>query len=132
MDPIGGISRLDVLFMSYSFESQALVTVAQNMVACYVVKSSIDLSQMDDNTLRIIIDDSFSGLSNTTKVQLYEAMAPIVLPIPPTEAAIKATEELEELWKTVDPKQQPKALNPRSHVGNSSLAPANSQPIIDG
>ena len=79
MNELGGIQRLDALYISYSFTSSAMTTLAQNMVACMIVKSSVDCKDLDDNTLRLIVSDSFPGTTKVKKAQLYEDLAQVVL-----------------------------------------------------
>ena len=98
MNELGGVQRLDALYISYSFTSKAMITLAQNMVACMVVKSSVDCKDMDDNTLRLIVSDSFPGTANVKKAQLYEGLAQVVLIPGPTDKRISATKALEALY----------------------------------
>lgn len=98
MNELGGVQRLDALYISYSFTSQALIGLAQNMVACMIVKSSVDCKDMDDNTLRLIVSDSFPGTANVKKAQLYEDLAQVVLNPGPTDKQIAATKALEALY----------------------------------
>ena len=98
MNELGGVQRLDALYVSYSFISTRMISAAQNMVACMVVKSSVNCKDMDDNTLRIIVGDSFPGTANVKKAQLYEDLAQVVLSPGPTDKQIAATKALETLY----------------------------------
>ena len=109
MNPLGGVQRLGTYFFAYSFTSQTLITNAQNMVACMVVKSSVDCKEMDDNTLRVIVNDSFVTLNNAQVAALYELLAEIVLPTPPTQAQIEATTALEKLYISMQSNPQTRA-----------------------
>lgn len=100
MDDLGGIARLDALYLAYTFKSQSLVTNAQNMVACMVIKSSVDAKNMDDNTLRIIVNDSFPQATPASKASVYESLAACLLNPPPTEQQIAATKALEQFWQS--------------------------------
>ena len=68
------------------------------MVAWMIVKSSVDCKDMDDNTLRLIVSDSFPGTANVKKAQLYEDLAQVVLNPGPTEKQVAATKALEALY----------------------------------
>ena len=104
MNELGGIQRLDAIYISYSFTSSAMIQLAQNMVACMIVKSSVDCKDLDDNTLRLIVSDSFPGTANVKKAQLYEDLAQVVLVPGPTEKQIAATKALEALYALDKPK----------------------------
>ncbi|CAE6463196.1 unnamed protein product [Rhizoctonia solani] len=59
IDPLGGISRLDALFFVYNFSSEGLMKTAKSVVAACVVKSSADVREVDDNTLRVLVNQCF-------------------------------------------------------------------------
>ncbi|CCO28715.1 hypothetical protein RSOLAG1IB_06141 [Rhizoctonia solani AG-1 IB] len=59
IDPLGGISRLDALFFVYNFSSEGLMKTAKSVVATCVVKSSADVREVDDNTLRVLVNQCF-------------------------------------------------------------------------
>ena len=92
------MTSLDQYYLSYNYTSEAFVKHISNSVACCVVKSSIDLKVLNDDTLRLIVNDSFPGLSNTKRAELYSAIAVAILPIPPTKAAMDATSALAKFW----------------------------------
>lgn len=106
MNSLGGVQRLDALYIAYSFTSQTMIKTAQNMVACMVVKSSVDCTHLDDNTLRIIVDDSFPSTSNVDKAKLYEDLAQVVLNPGPTDKQIAASKALEAYYAQSNPSSQ--------------------------
>ncbi|KAK4211497.1 hypothetical protein QBC37DRAFT_426769 [Rhypophila decipiens] len=78
IDPLGGISRLDTLFFCYNFESEGLKKTAKSVVACCVVKSSADVKEVDDNTLRVLVNQCFEtsdlGLRKAIYGELRDAL----------------------------------------------------------
>ncbi|MCJ1412367.1 hypothetical protein MMC19_006461 [Ptychographa xylographoides] len=70
IDPLGGISRLDTFFFVYNFSSEGLIKTAKSVVACCIVMSSADVSQVDDKTLRVSIDQCFE----TSELELRKAI----------------------------------------------------------
>jgi hypothetical protein len=109
MNSLGGVQRLDAYFFAYSFTSDTLIKEVQNIVACMVVKSSVDCTDVDDNTLRVIVNDSFPSLEKSQLTGLYEQLASIVLSSPPTEAQISATTALEKIYEAMDKEDAPPA-----------------------
>ncbi|KAL8790958.1 MAG: hypothetical protein Q9195_006103 [Heterodermia aff. obscurata] len=103
VNPIGGVERLDAYYFAYTVTSKSLTTSTQNAVALVVVKSSVKIDNLDDDTFRVIVDDSFPSLTLAIRAQLYEKLAIIVLPTPPNEAKVTATTALEKLWETTSP-----------------------------
>ncbi|KAF9653424.1 hypothetical protein BDM02DRAFT_3125829 [Thelephora ganbajun] len=61
MDPLGGISRLDYFIFTYSFRTSELIRREACLVACCVVESSAVVTDLDANTLRVIISRTFKG-----------------------------------------------------------------------
>ncbi|KAG8740580.1 hypothetical protein FRC11_000186 [Ceratobasidium sp. 423] len=59
IDPLGGISRLDALFFVYNFSSEGLMKTTKSVVAACVVKFSADVREVDDNTLRVLVNQYF-------------------------------------------------------------------------
>ncbi|MCJ1407425.1 hypothetical protein MMC19_001496 [Ptychographa xylographoides] len=76
-----------------------LIQNAQNVVASAVIKSSVKTDNMDDNTLRVIINDSFPSLPENGRAEIYEQMAIIILPQPPSNAKTQAAQALEQIYK---------------------------------
>jgi len=70
IDPLGGISRLDTFFFVYNFSSEGLIKTAKSVVACCIVKSSADVTQVDDNTLRVLVNQCFE----TSELELRKAI----------------------------------------------------------
>ncbi|KAI0184268.1 hypothetical protein EV127DRAFT_505388 [Xylaria flabelliformis] len=103
VNPLGGVERLDAYYFAYAFTSQQLLTNAQNVVAACVVKSSVKTDNIDDNTLRVIVNDAFPSLTAAQRAQIYEQLAIIILPAPPPEAKVAATTALEKLYETTIP-----------------------------
>jgi hypothetical protein len=59
IDPLGGISRLDTYFFVYKFSSKGLMKTAEAVIACSIVKSSAETSDVNDNTLRVLVNQCF-------------------------------------------------------------------------
>ncbi|KAH7103007.1 hypothetical protein BKA62DRAFT_82242 [Auriculariales sp. MPI-PUGE-AT-0066] len=98
MDPMGGIYRLDAYYLSYTFTAKALLDSVSNFIAVCVVKSSVDMRGLDDDSLRIIVNDSFSSISNDRKALLLEQVQIALLPTPPTDKQIQATAAIAKFW----------------------------------
>jgi hypothetical protein len=71
IDPLGGISRLDTLFFVYNFSSEGLAKTAKSVVACCVVKSSADVKEVDDNTLRVLVNQCFETSDLSLRKAIY-------------------------------------------------------------
>ncbi|KAI8662097.1 hypothetical protein LRP88_12628 [Fusarium phalaenopsidis] len=71
IDPLGGISRLDTLFFCYNFSSEGLQKTAKSVVACCVVKSSADIKEVDDNTLRVLVNQCFETSDLSLRKAIY-------------------------------------------------------------
>ncbi|KAI9766339.1 MAG: hypothetical protein M1840_006603 [Geoglossum simile] len=71
IDPLGGISRLDTLFFVYNFSSEGLQKTAKSVVACCVVKSSADIKEVDDNTLRVLVNQCFETSDLSLRKAIY-------------------------------------------------------------
>ncbi|KAF5610420.1 hypothetical protein F25303_14532 [Fusarium sp. NRRL 25303] len=71
IDPLGGISRLDTLFFCYNFNSEGLAKTARSVVACCVVKSSADVTKVDDNTLRVLVNQCFETSELSLRKAIY-------------------------------------------------------------
>ena len=67
----GGISRLNSLFFVYNFSSEGLIKTAKSVVAYYVVKSSADIREVDDNTLRVLVNQCFETLDLSLRRAIY-------------------------------------------------------------
>lgn len=92
VDPLGGISRLDTLFFVYSFQSEGIMKLSQSVVAACVVKSSADTSAVDENTLRVLINQAFESSALELQVSIFEQISktlfkdvavPVLKPPPP-------------------------------------------------
>ena len=128
MDPLGGVSRLDAFYMAYTFTAQGLIEDCQNFVACCVVKSSVDMKSLDDDSLRIIVNDSFAGLTSAQKAGLLEQVQIALLPEPPTEKQVAGTKALAAFWeatmKITDGKtNQPPAANQPPAITDGKVNP---------
>lgn len=56
------------------------------------------MTAVNDETLRVIVNDAFPTLSNSGRVKLYVQLATAILSVPPTEAQIRALEALAKFW----------------------------------
>ncbi|KAF5017829.1 hypothetical protein F66182_10211 [Fusarium sp. NRRL 66182] len=74
IDPLGGISRLDTLFFCYNFTSEGLAKTAKSVVACCVVKSSADVTKVDDNTLRVLVNQCFETSDLSLRKAIYSEL----------------------------------------------------------
>ncbi|MCJ1361730.1 hypothetical protein MMC16_000830 [Acarospora aff. strigata] len=71
VDPLGGILRLDIFFFVYNFESASLVASARSVVAACVVQSAVDTNDIDDVTLRLLVNICFEASELTTREAIY-------------------------------------------------------------
>ena len=97
VNELGGVERLDVYYFAYAFTSQKLLTNVRNVVASVVVKSSVQIDDIDDNTLRVLVNNSFPTLSADVRIQLYEQLCLIVPKNPPSETVQTATKAMEAI-----------------------------------
>ena len=54
----------------YNFASAGLLKTARAVVACCIVKSSADIREIDDNTLRVLVNQCFE----TSELELRKAI----------------------------------------------------------
>jgi hypothetical protein len=103
LDALGGISRLDYYIFTYTFTSTELVKKKTSLIACCVVESSAVVKDLDENTLRVIINRAFrqGNIPFRTLAAIYAQLITAVkgptagLPGP----SIKEQEELEFLYR---------------------------------
>ncbi|QRW11899.1 hypothetical protein RhiLY_10898 [Ceratobasidium sp. AG-Ba] len=70
VDELGGIARLDTLFFVYNFRAAGLRDTAGSVCAACVVKSSADVTSIDDNTLRVIVNQCFETSDKNLRKQI--------------------------------------------------------------
>jgi hypothetical protein len=62
----------------YNFTSEGLKKTAKSVVACCIVKSSADIREIDDNTLRVLVNQCFETsdleLRRAISAELHEAI----------------------------------------------------------
>ena len=73
------------------------MTNIQNIVASVVVISSVQSDDIDDNTLRVLVNNSFPTLSADVRIQLYKQLCLIIPKSPPSEAVQTATKAIEAI-----------------------------------
>ncbi|KAG9123964.1 hypothetical protein FRC07_013355 [Ceratobasidium sp. 392] len=71
IDPLGGISRLDALFFVYNFSASGLMSTVGSVCAACIVKSSADVTSVDDNTLRVLVNQCFETSSIDLRKAIY-------------------------------------------------------------
>lgn len=71
VSPLSGFYRIDYFFWSYQYTSQSLIKVVKNVVCVAVIISSVKTSELDDNTLRVIIGSKFGGLPIEEQKKIY-------------------------------------------------------------
>jgi len=73
IDWLGGISRLDYYIFTYTFCSTELVKKKTSLIACCVVESSANVTEIDCNTLRVLISRAFRGgdIPHSTLTAIY-------------------------------------------------------------
>lgn len=59
------------MFFVYNFESEGLMKTANSVVASCVVKSSADTKAIDDNTLRVLVNECFETSSMDLRKAIY-------------------------------------------------------------
>ncbi|KAF8185836.1 hypothetical protein K438DRAFT_1973680 [Mycena galopus ATCC 62051] len=65
---LGGIMRVDIDIFCYSFTSQALTAVTNNVVAVAYTVSSVNSANLDKDTLRDIVQVCYGGLVSTEEL----------------------------------------------------------------
>ena len=76
LSPIG---RIDFYMYYYKYTSQALITVAEDCLVTSLVISSVDISDLDENDIRVIVQNNYSGqLAGETDDQSNERQQNIV------------------------------------------------------
>jgi hypothetical protein len=76
LSPIG---RIDFYMYYYKYTSQALITVAEDCLVTSLVISSVDISDLDENDIRVIVQNNYSGqLAGETDDQSDERQQNIV------------------------------------------------------
>ncbi|KAN0072623.1 hypothetical protein V8E54_009552 [Elaphomyces granulatus] len=76
---LGGIGRIDFYMYYYKYTSQALITVAEDCLVTSLVISSVDISDLDENDIRVIVQNNYSGqLAGETDDQSNERQQNIV------------------------------------------------------
>lgn len=78
----------------YNFESEGLTKVTKSVVAVCVVKSSADTTAIDDNTLRVLINESFESSQIDIRKAIYAEIREVLF------GGKDYTASLEELKKS--------------------------------
>lgn len=61
-------------FFTYKFESQSLYEVCESVVACCVVVSSANLDGINENTIRVLVNNGFENTSRKVKNLICDEM----------------------------------------------------------
>lgn len=61
-------------FFTYNFESQSLYEVCQSVVACCVVVSSAKLDGINENTIRVLVNNGFENTSLQVRSLICDEM----------------------------------------------------------
>ncbi|KAJ7608775.1 hypothetical protein FB45DRAFT_1039443 [Roridomyces roridus] len=65
----GGIMRIDIDIVCYTFTSTALAAVTNNVISAAYVVSSVDMSQLDKDTIRDIVQVCYGGVLTGIGIQ---------------------------------------------------------------
>lgn len=103
VSPAGAIMRLDGFFYAQSVNASALVGKKAVVIACMVVESSADVSDIDSNTLKSLIETSFGpGMPPKLQSAMYAQIAFGILKEqkdkPKIEPPTAREEEALEMW----------------------------------
>lgn len=91
---------MDYFIFTYNFCSTELQNKKTSLVACCVVESSADISEIDQNTLRVIISRAFRGgdIRNSTLNAIYaQLIAAIKVTATGSEFSSLSIEDKEDL-----------------------------------
>ncbi|KAF9630178.1 hypothetical protein BFW01_g359 [Lasiodiplodia theobromae] len=61
-------------FFTYRFESQSLYEVCESVVACCVVVSSAKLDGINENTIRVLVNNGFEDTSSKIRNLICDEM----------------------------------------------------------
>lgn len=79
VSPSGAITRLDGYFYVQSVSASALVSKKATVLGCMVVESSANVSDLDSNTLKALLDQSFKDMPPELQLAMYAQIAPGIL-----------------------------------------------------
>ncbi|KAI8623251.1 hypothetical protein F5Y19DRAFT_459071 [Xylariaceae sp. FL1651] len=71
---LGGVFRIDMHFFAYRFTSTQLKESVKEVLAVSIVISSADLSTVSDNTLRVIVQQTYSESTKDEQTAIYEQL----------------------------------------------------------
>ncbi|KAL1615221.1 hypothetical protein SLS54_009152 [Diplodia seriata] len=74
LDEIMGLCRLDVCFFSYIVKTKSVAETCQVVLACCVAVSSVAVADIEENTLRVIVRNSFYNHSPAVKKLVFDEM----------------------------------------------------------
>ncbi|PQE25762.1 tyrosine phosphatase protein [Rutstroemia sp. NJR-2017a BBW] len=69
---IGGVFRVDIHFFAYRFRSDQLKSVTKEVLSVSIVISSAELNGLSDNTLRNIVQQTYSASTSEEQQSIYE------------------------------------------------------------
>ncbi|KAI9866425.1 MAG: hypothetical protein M1813_001547 [Trichoglossum hirsutum] len=71
---LGGVFRIDMHFFAYRYTSNQLKDVAKEVLTVSIVISSADLKNVSDNTLKVIVQQTYSQSSKEEQQDIYEQL----------------------------------------------------------
>jgi hypothetical protein len=71
---LGGVYRIDLHFFAYRYISSQLKDTAKEVLAVSIVISSADITKLRDNTLRIIVQQTYEKSSKEEQLAIYEQL----------------------------------------------------------
>lgn len=69
---LGGVYRIDLHMFAYEYTSEQLTKHCQKVVAVSVVLSSADISKLDDNTLKVIVQETYADSAPEKMQNIYK------------------------------------------------------------
>ena len=90
---------MDTFFFVYNFQSEALIQKTSSVVACCVVKSSADITNIDDNTFKVVVGNCFETSPPRIQRLIFGDI----------------------YWDIIRPKKSPPTLTPAEEKEKSSL-----------
>ena len=104
---------MDYFIFTYTFTSTDLVNKSASLLACCVVESSADISNLDENTIRVIVSRAFKdGVAHSLLTAICSQLIAAVIPTRKLSPLSAQQEEELQTWYRPVPKQtgfQPQA-----------------------
>jgi hypothetical protein len=71
---LGGVFRIDMHFFAYRYTSDQLQSIAKQVLAVGIVVSSADLKKVSDNTLRVIVQQTYSKSTKEEQQAIFNQL----------------------------------------------------------